>query len=123
MTKHSFKTKTNRYDLTFGVEDDTTVVRDIVRVFDNPNESAFTRMLSLTLRHGAPPRLLVEQLMKDKDSDMFSFARCIARILKNYISDGEPAGDKSCGTCDAEDSLVYQDGCVTCSQCGYAKCG
>jgi len=123
LTKHSFKTKTNRYDLTFGVDDDTTVVRDVVRVFDNPNESAFTRMLSLTLRHGAPPRLLVEQLMKDKDSDMFSFARCIARILKIYITDGEPAGDKACGTCDAEDSLVYQDGCVTCSQCGYAKCG
>ena len=109
--------------MTFGVDDDTTVVRDIVRVYDNPNESAFTRMLSLALRHGAPPRLLVEQLMKDKDSDMFSFARCVARILKNYIRDGEPAGDKSCTACDAEDSLVYQDGCVACSQCGYAKCG
>ena len=123
LTKHSFKTKTNRYDLTFGVDDDITVVRDVVRVYDNPNESAFTRMLSLSLRHGAPPRLLVEQLMKDKDSDMFSFARCLARILKNYISNGEPAGDKACTACDTEDSLIYQDGCVTCSQCGYAKCG
>ena len=123
LTKHSFKTKTNRYDLTFGVDDDTTVVRDIVKVFDNPNESAFTRMISLALRHGSPPRLLVEQLLKDKDSDMFSFSRCVARILKNYISDGEPAGDKACPECSAEDALIYQDGCVTCSQCGYAKCG
>lgn len=123
LTKHQFKTKTNRYDLTFGVDDDTTVVRDIVKVFDNPNESAFTRMISLALRHGSSPRLLVEQLLKDKDSDMFSFSRCIARILKNYISDGEPAGDKMCPTCSAEDALIYQDGCVTCSQCGYAKCG
>ena len=123
LTKHRFKTKANRYDLTFGVDDDTTVVRDIVRVFDNPNESAFTRMISLTLRHGAPPRLLVEQLQKDKDSDMFSFARCIARILKNYIQDGEPAGDKSCPECGAEEGLVYQDGCQSCNQCGYAKCG
>ncbi len=123
LTKHRFKTKTNRYDLTFGVDDDTTVVRDIVRVFDNPNESAFTRMISLALRHGAPPRLLVEQLQKDKDSDMFSFARCVARILKNYIQDGEPAGDKACPECGAEEGLVYQDGCESCSQCGYAKCG
>jgi len=123
LTKHRFKTKTNRYDLTFGVDDDTTVVRDIVRVFDNPNESAFTRMISLALRHGAPPRLLVEQLQKDKDSDMFSFARCVARILKNYIQDGEPAGDKVCPECGAEEGLVYQDGCQSCSQCGYAKCG
>jgi len=123
LTKHRFKTRTNRYDLTFGVDDDTTVVRDIVRVFDNPNESAFTRMISLALRHGAPPRLLVEQLQKDKDSDMFSFARCVARILKNYIQDGEPAGDRDCPECSAEDGLVYQDGCVACRQCGYAKCG
>ena len=123
LTKHQFKSKPNRYDLTFGVDDDTTVVRDVVRVFDNPNESAFTRMISLALRHGSPPRLLVEQLLKDKDSDMFSFSKCLARILKNYISDGEPAGDKDCPECGASDSLVYQDGCVTCSQCGYAKCG
>ena len=123
LTKHRFKTKANRYDLTFGVDDDTTVVRDIVRVFDNPNESAFTRMISLALRHGAPPRLLVEQLQKDKDSDMFSFARCIARILKNYIQDGEPAGDKACPECGAEEGLIYQDGCQSCSECGYAKCG
>ena len=123
LTKHQFKTKTNRYDLTFGVDDDTTVVRDIVKVYDNPNESAFTRMISLALRHGSPPRLLVEQLLKDKDSDMFSFARCVARILKNYITDGEPAGDKACPSCEAEEGLVYQDGCITCSQCGYAKCG
>ena len=54
---------------------------------------------------------------------MFSFSRCIARILKNYISDGEPAGDKVCPVCAAEDALIYQDGCVTCGQCGYAKCG
>jgi ribonucleoside-diphosphate reductase alpha chain len=123
LTKHQFKTKANRYDLTFGVDDDTTVVRDIVKVYDNPNESAFTRMISLALRHGSRPRLLVEQLLKDKDSDMFSFARGIARILKNYITDGEPAGDKACPSCDAEEGLVYQDGCITCSQCGYAKCG
>ena len=53
-------------------------------------------MISLALRHGSPPRLQVEQLMKDKDSDMFSIARCVARILKPYITDGEPAGDKAC---------------------------
>lgn len=123
LTKHRFKTRANRYDLTVGVDDDTTVVRDVVQVFDNPNESAFTRMISLALRHGAKPRLLVEQLQKDKDSDMFSFARCVARILKNYIQNGEPVGDKACPECGDEKGLNYQDGCATCSQCGYAKCG
>jgi len=121
LTKHHFKTKNNRYDLSF--EDDDLIVRDIVKVFDNPNHSAFTRMLSLGLRHGALPKLLVEQLLKDRDHDMYSFTKCIARILKNYIKDGEKAySDKACPKCDAEE-LVYQDGCMTCTSCGYAKCG
>ena len=123
MIKHHFKTKNNRYDLKFGENGNEIIIKDIVAVFDNPNNSAFTRMISLSLRHGAPPRLLVEQLLKDRDHDMFSFARCIARILKNYICDGEEAhSDKGCSEC-GEEGLVYQDGCVTCTGCGYAKCG
>ena len=123
LIKHSFKTKANRYDLTFGENGDEVVVRDVVKVFDNPNNSAFTRMISLSLRHGAKPGFLVEQLQKDKGSDMFSFARCVARILKNYIEDGEKLeSDKACDQC-GEEGLIYQDGCVTCSKCGYAKCG
>ena len=122
LSKHCFKTKTNRYDLAFGYNGDTIVVKDIVKAFDNPNNSAFTRMISLGLRHGAKVKFMVEQLQKDKDSDMFSFAKCVSRILKNYIEDGEVPTDKVCGNCSA-DSLVYQDGCVTCRSCGYAKCG
>jgi ribonucleoside-diphosphate reductase alpha chain len=123
LTKQHYKTKSNRYDFRFGKNGDEVIVRDIVMVFDNPNHSAFTRMISLGLRHGAPPRLLVEQLIKDKDHDMFSFARCIARILKNYIKDGEEAySDKSCPECQ-QGNLVYQDGCVACTTCGYSKCG
>jgi len=123
LTKHHYKTKSNRYDLKFGTNGDEVVVKGVVKVFDNPNHSAFTRMISLSLRHGGPPRLLVEQLLKDKDHDMFSFARCLARILKNYIKDGEEAhSDKVCPECNSG-GLIYQDGCVTCSSCGYAKCG
>ncbi len=97
-------------------------VRDIVKVFDNPENSAFTRIISLGLRHGASIQYMVEQLNKDKDSDMFSFSRCISRILKNYIQDGTVVTDNTCSICETE-GLVYVEGCVTCSNCGYAKCG
>jgi len=123
LIKNGFKTKDSRYDLKFGDNEDEVLIRDIVKVFDNANNSAFTRMISLALRHGAKPSFLVEQLYKDRDSDMFSFSKCIARILKNYIQDGERAnGDKTCPTC-GEEGMIYQDGCVTCQKCGFAKCG
>ena len=75
------------YDLMVGADGDEIRVRDIVKVFDNPNNSAFTRLISLSLRHGAKIQSAVEQMQKARDSDMFSFAKCIARVLKSYIKD------------------------------------
>lgn len=122
LVKHRFKTKNSVYDLRIGTNGDTVIVKDLVKTFDNPNHSAFTRMISLGLRHGANIQYVVEQLQKDKDSDMFSFSRCIARILKNYIPDGQEATEKTCPEC-GEDGLVYVEGCQTCRSCGWAKCG
>jgi ribonucleoside-diphosphate reductase alpha chain len=123
LVKHPRKTVNSIYDLRVGTNGDTVIIKDLVKVFDNANHSAFTRMISLGLRHGANIQYVVEQLQKDKDSDMFSFARCIARILKNYIPDGQHATEKTCPECGAEGGLIYVEGCVTCTVCGYAKCG
>ena len=122
LIKHPRKTMNSVYDLHIGTNGDTVIVKDLVKVFDNPNQSGFTRMISLGLRHGANIQYVVEQLQKDRDSDMFSFAKCIARILKNYIPDGQTATEKTCGECETE-GLVYVEGCVTCKNCGFAKCG
>jgi len=122
LVKNPRKTVNSIYDLRVGTNGDTVIIKDLVKVFDNANHSAFTRMISLGLRHGANIQYVVEQLQKDKDSDMFSFSKCIARILKNYIPDGQEASEKTCPEC-GEDGLVYVEGCVTCTACGYAKCG
>ena len=97
-------------------------ISDIINIFDNPNNAIFTRMISLSLRHGANVKFVVEQLLKDQDTDFTSFNKVLSRVLKKYIPDGEKASDKTCPSCSA-DGLIYQDGCVTCTQCGYAKCG
>ena len=107
-----------RYDL---IVDDLTV-KDVSKVFDNPNHSAFTRLLSLSLRHGAPINYVVEQMQKEQNADMFSFARSISRVLKQYVPDGTKATQKTCPECSST-NLIYQDGCVTCSDCGNSKCG
>tara|TARA_R110002074_G_scaffold32750_4_gene91400 strand:+ start:4009 stop:6435 length:2427 start_codon:yes stop_codon:yes gene_type:complete len=122
IVKHPRKTKNSIYDLKFGEGEDEVLVKDVVRVFDNPNNSVFTRMISLSLRHGAKINYVVEQIQKNRESDMFSFSRCIARILKNYIQDGERASEKTCPSCNSE-GLIYVEGCVTCTSCGFAKCG
>jgi ribonucleoside-diphosphate reductase alpha chain len=122
LVKNPRKTMNAIYDLKIGKNGDTLIVKDLVRVFDNPNHSAFTRMISLALRTGANIQYVVEQLQKDRDSDMFSFAKCVARVLKGYITDGSRATEKICTECNQE-GLIYVEGCATCKACGFAKCG
>jgi len=120
--KHPYKTKNSRYDLRIGGNGDEILIKDIDDVFDNPNHAGFTRTISLALRHGAQINYVVEQLQKDREMDMFSFSRVIARVLKTYIQDGTSPGKNVCESCDATDALRYQEGCVTCMSCGYSKC-
>ena len=102
-------------------DDDNLVFKDIINLFDNPTQGAFTRTISLALRHDVPLHYVVEQLQKDKNSDMFSFARVIARVLKGYIKDGTKSSEKGCPEC-GNPELVYQEGCLSCKSCGYSKC-
>jgi ribonucleoside-diphosphate reductase alpha chain len=123
LIKHHYKSKNSRYDLRIGKNGEEILIKDIVAVFDNPNHAAFTRTISLTLRHGAPIQYVVEQLLKDKEADLFSFSKVMARVLKNYIKDGTRPGKTQCENCGAENTLRYQEGCIMCTSCGSSRCG
>ena len=102
--------------------DDEILFRDVVNLFANPTQGAFSRTISLALRHDVPVNFVVDQLQKDKDSDMFAFARCIARVLKGYIPDGtKSTSEKKCKEC-GSDQVFYMEGCVTCLNCSASKC-
>jgi len=118
--KRSFKSG-GKYDLHLGEGDEELVIKDIVSVFDNPNYSAFTRLLSLSMRHGAPIQYIVEQLQKDKEADLHSFAKVMSRVLKKYISDGVKR-NRACEQCGSNEQ-AYIEGCLTCMGCGLSKCG
>lgn len=123
LLKHEKKSSASKYDLLLGDGDDLLVVHDVATTFDNPEEGAFTRSISLSLRHGVPVQYVVEQLQRDKHSGLTSFSTVLARILKKYIADGtKSASEKACATCGAA-PLSYMEGCVTCTACGWAKCG
>jgi ribonucleoside-diphosphate reductase alpha chain len=44
------------------------------------------------------------------------------RTLKRYVEDGTHAKGQRCSSCDS-DQLIYQEGCLTCKNCGSSKCG
>jgi ribonucleoside-diphosphate reductase alpha chain len=114
------------YNLVIGepTPDDKMVIKDIAKIFENKTHEAFTRMISLNLRHGTPIQYVVEQLTKDKYAEMTSFSKVVARVLKSYIKDGSKAtAEKACVSCGAEGTLVYQEGCITCTSCKASKCG
>ena len=65
----------------------------------------------------------IEQLQKDKYSDMTSFSKVMSRVLKSYIKNGTKSmSDKYCSSCKSENSIVYQEGCQMCLFCGESKC-
>jgi ribonucleoside-diphosphate reductase alpha chain len=123
--KNGKKDGITTYNLEVGEDDSKFVMKDIVHTFDNPLYGSHTRTLSLALRHGIPVQFIVEQLTRDKNSDMQSFSKVIARVLKNYIPDGTDVSTsvkEKCPSC-GNKRLVYSGGCVQCSSCTWTLCG
>ncbi len=83
-------------------------------------QEAITRLISTALRHGAEIRFIVEQLQKT-DGELHSFTKAIARTLKAYIPDGTNS-TVSCLDCGSK-SVVFEEGCAVCKECGSSKCG
>lgn len=116
--KREYKTRPNEYDLSI----DGGLVKDIVTTFNNPDNSSLGRMISLSLRYGSKIPHVVEQLLQtSEDSSMTCFSKVLARVLKQYIPDGTKAEKGVCPEC-GQNSLIYKDGCVQCSQCAWSKC-
>ena len=126
LLKHNGEINPARYDLHYDFEkgtDEETIIADVGNIFENPTHSGFTRMISLSLRHGTPIQYVVEQLSKaaDKDSDLFSITKAFSRVLKNYVKDGTKLNKENCPECKMA-NMAYKDGCKQCLDCGYSKC-
>ncbi len=113
------KADKGRYDLVFinGVEE--IKLENFTRAFDSPDAS-LARFISMALRHGTPLQFIVTQLQKD--TNFTDVERSIARVLKQYIVDGEEVitSDRDCPECG--EKLSFRDGCISCFSCGYSKC-
>lgn len=107
------------YDLHVGEGEDELVIKNVSDTFKDDNNAWATRMISLALRHGSDVTFVVEQLTRDTGASFHSFSKVIGRVLKKYIVDGAKSSE-NCPEC--ENKLVFQEGCVTCMNCGFTKC-
>lgn len=87
----------------------------------------YAKLISSVLRHGMPINKVTELVTSLKlDSESINtWKNGVERALKRYIPNGTKAEKQGvkCPECKETDSLVYQDGCVICTSCGYSKCG
>jgi ribonucleoside-diphosphate reductase alpha chain len=98
---------------------DVQEYNDIPSIF-SPDKGTPTRLISMLLRHGVPIEDICEQLRKIPQEDsMMTFEKGIQRVLRKYIVDKT----KAKGYCpDCGSILVYEGGCVKCSQCPWTRC-
>ncbi|MBN1821673.1 MAG: adenosylcobalamin-dependent ribonucleoside-diphosphate reductase [Prolixibacteraceae bacterium] len=90
----------------------------------NPVFWNYAKLISGVLRHGMPIHKVVElvtSLQLDNDT-INSWKAGVARALKKYVPNGTIAEDAKCGECGSE-NIIYQEGCLTCKDCGSSKCG
>ncbi|HLU80974.1 MAG TPA: adenosylcobalamin-dependent ribonucleoside-diphosphate reductase, partial [Flavobacteriaceae bacterium] len=90
----------------------------------NPEFWNYAKLISSTLRHGMPIDKVVELInsMQLDNESINTWKNGVARALKRYIADGTKTRKQKCGNCDST-NLVYQEGCLTCQDCGSSKCG
>lgn len=90
----------------------------------NPEFWNYAKLFSSTLRHGMPIDKIVElinSLHLDSES-INTWKNGVVRALKRYVADGTKAKGQACANCNSE-NLIYQEGCLTCTDCGSSKCG
>lgn len=82
-------------------------------------QAAIARLLSFALRHGGGIDYAVK-VLDHIDDYVFEFIPSLKRILKKYIN--STTNDKSiCSNC-GDKSLIYEEGCSKCLNCGDSKC-
>lgn len=90
----------------------------------NPEYWNYAKLISGTLRHGMPIENVVELIGSlQLDENINTWKNGVARALKRYIPDGTvTTKQQKCSNCNSV-NLHYQEGCLTCNDCGSSKCG
>ncbi|ELR72003.1 Ribonucleotide reductase of class II (coenzyme B12-dependent) [Fulvivirga imtechensis AK7] len=114
----------NRYDFQYQDKDGYKVtIEGLSRTF-NKEYWNYAKLISGVLRHGMPIKYVVE-MVEDLFLDgqtLNTWRNGVKRALLQFIPDGTVPTNNACPQC-KQASMVYQESCLQCSQCGYSKCG
>ena len=122
--KNKIKGEHSRYDFQFEDRQGYKVtIEGLSRSFDRTYWN-YAKLISGLLRHGMPLTYVVDLVgnLNVEEDNINTWKNGVVRALKRFLADGEKAVDKVCPEC-GEEALIYQDGCLVCSACGYSKCG
>lgn len=114
----------SRYDFQFeNKRGYKTTVEGLSEKF-NPEYWNYAKLISGVLRYRMPIERVINLVssLQLKDESINTWKNGVERALKKYIDDGTEAKGKKCPVCGHE-TLVYQEGCLICKNCGASRCG
>ncbi len=115
---------THRYDFQFeNKRGYKTTVEGLSEKF-NPEYWNYAKLISGVLRYRMPIDHVIKLVgsLQLKDESINTWKNGVERALKKYIVDGTKAKGQKCPVC-GQETLVYQEGCLICTNCGASRCG
>ena len=84
----------------------------------------YAKLISGVLRYGMPIDQVIKlvQGMELNNESINTWKNGVERALKKYLPNGMAAKGQTCPNC-GQETLVYQEGCLICTNCGASKCG
>ena len=113
-----------RYDFQFeNKRGYKTTVEGLSEKF-NPEYWNYAKLISGVLRYRMPIEHVIKLVssLQLKSESINTWKNGVERALKKYVTDGTEAKGQKCPVCGHE-SLVYQEGCLSCKNCGASRCG